>query len=232
MVPGEGQGYCEQKTFVVPYLEYVVFIPIFLTLQLLLLFNTIHKEYKKKKYLQDVSSVVRFSFITLQLSGIYWSIIDFLRFVVDPHQNIMQNNSVLCNIVAYSPKIIVIIYYGTYLHGIFYRLDVSFKDSALQLSKITKTSLSCLLYIPMFIIPITFFIFSSKRCLWSWTPSDFPQWKNMAFCDIPITGIGGIIVTTGMIWVCIANLTFGAVFAYKLRKVSLYIVLFISFSYV
>mmetsp|Transcript_14678 Transcript_14678/g.13178 ORF Transcript_14678/g.13178 Transcript_14678/m.13178 type:complete len:462 (-) Transcript_14678:219-1604(-) len=212
-----GEGYCEQKTFVVPYLEYAVFIPIFLVLQLLLLIYTIHKEYKKEKYLQDVSIVVRFSFIALQLSGIYWSIIDLLRFVIDPQQGLMQNNEALCSIVAYSPKIIVIIYYGVYLHQIFYRLDVSFKHSALELSKTSKVSLSCLLYIPMTAIPVTFFIFSSKRCIWVWSPVDFPQWKHMAFCDVPITGIGGLIITTGILWVCIANLIFGAVFAHKLR---------------
>jgi len=208
-----------EAPFNAPYLEYVVFIPICLVLQLVLLLNTIHKECSKKIYLKGISPVIRISFITLQLIGIYWSLIDLLRFVIDPHTDLMQSNHVLCSVVAYSPKIIVIIYYGIYLHHVFYRLDVTFKNSCLELSKTSKLVLSFVLYIPLISMPTLYLVFLSPKCVWTWHPRDFPQWSHMAFCDAPITHqFAGVVISIGIVWVCLGNLLFGTIFSIKLKK--------------
>eukprot|EP01084_Bolivina_argentea_P059705 109061_1 len=207
---------CPYDPFPVPYLEYAILLPVFILLQLLLL---CHSVYHTKK---SFDRKVRISFFALQICGMIWILNDILRFVVDPQTLILQNNPTFCNIVGYIPKLIVVVYYGIYLYQLLLRLEVSFKDSFLELSTITKYILMSMSLMPAIGVPVCYLIFLSPACIWIWHPVDFPNWKNnpngFAFCDAKLDDIGNLVASLGVIWCAVFNIIFATIFVVKLRK--------------
>merc|ERR1719242_2679998 len=123
-------------TFTGPYLEFAIAIPLFLILQLVLLSHSIHQE-RSNPNQQRISFKLRILYIALQLVGIYWTILDAFRLLIDPVTTSPRSSDVICHIMAYSPKIIPAPYYLLYLLQILLRLESSFRGSFLQLSNCT-----------------------------------------------------------------------------------------------
>ena len=218
-------NYCPLDNFEAPYTELAISLILFLILQLWLLLHTLYyerKSYKKHQEIQRTKLSIRISYTLLQLCGLYWIIIDILRFLIDPYFQFLQNNSLSCGIAAYSPKIIVIIYFAIYLHQILLRLELSFRGSHLALSRNSIIVLSFFILIPTIIVPTAFFSALNSDnvpCVWKWSPIDITVPSDFAVCDYYNTGLASNIIGIGIIWIVLANITIGAIFGCKLKRV-------------
>eukprot|EP01083_Nonionella_stella_P189020 698073_1 len=202
-------------------LEFVIALPIVIVLQLLLLCHTIRNEYRSRGK-HHILLKLRFFYILLQLFGLLWSVIDLLRFVVDPF-TLMLRDDIMCNVMAYTPKVVPILYYSVYLYQIYIRTESSFQNSAFAFSKRTKCMLLLfLVLIPSIAAPISFFIVNRENtaCILSWKPLDFPSLYNdsFSFCALSIVPAGDLVINIITAWVGIANLIFGIIFCCKLNK--------------
>eukprot|EP01084_Bolivina_argentea_P103281 185021_1 len=212
-------GTCEWDNFQGYYLEFAITLPICIMLQLILFANSIYYEYRNQKKSGPKKTVMklrlRLTFIFLQLSGLYFTIVELFRFVIDPPTSTLQN-SIFCDILAYSPKLITAIYYGCYAYHILLRLELSFKGSYLALSKRTIILLSCITGIPCILFPILILIFSPSPCLWTWTPTDIN--KQFSFCAYRNYGIVNIFILLGIVYAVAMNITFSIMFTVKLKQ--------------
>ena len=220
--------YCPFDDFNAPYTELAISIPLFLILQLYLLYHTLHyecKSYKKHEEITRTKLSIRISYVLLQLSAVYWFINDINRFLLDPFFKYVQKQEIFCGWVAYSPKIIIILYFALYLHQILLRLQLSFRSSTLALSKRTIIMLGIFIIIQALGFPIAFFLLlnaDNKPCIWKWKPIDISSSINseqFAVCDYVNTGWSSLIIGLGVIWIVIVNITIGAIFGVKLNKV-------------
>ncbi len=225
LVASSMSDYCETRDFTASYLEYAVAIPIFIILQLALLINTILNECKNSKRRSSKIQSLRILFIMLQLVSLLELCNDLARFVIDPY-TLMFRDNILCDMVAIAPKLIVTIYYGIYLLQILLRLHLSFKNSFLQISKITMIILSLFIIIFSIVHPILLLSSMHTACLWSWKPVDFvfiSKPDDFAFCSTPNIGLINLYLIFGTIWIAITNITLGIMFGVKLNKTLRYI---------
>ena len=209
-------------TFQGPYLEFALGIPAFISLQLLLLFHSIHHEFvhRENEVYQQVSIKSRILYIILQFLGLYWTTNDLFCLVIDPQTHLLRDN-IGCDIMAYSPKIIPWPYYLVYLYQVLLRLDSSLKGSYLELSKKTLYFLNAITVIPVIIAPIIFFILnrSERTCIAPWKPNDF-HYDNFSNCWLPLqqNSIALLVYTAVLVWIPIINIIIGIIFGVKLNK--------------
>ena len=210
----------DYEPFTGPFLEFIIGIPIFIILQLSLLFHSIYHElsYRDNEVYQQVSRQSRILYISLQLIGLYWTIIDLFRLIIDPHTHISRGNT-SCDILGYSPLIVPAPYYLVYLYQILLRLDLSFKGSYLELSKRNLYTLGALTLIPVICGTIFFFIInlSEKACIASWIPDDF-KYDDFTYCDVPFNPDALPFYMFVLIWIPIINIIIGIIFGIKLSK--------------
>ena len=104
------------------FFELFISLIIFMILQLLWLGRTICFEYRlyKKKGKRKNSSIT-VTYVILQICGFCFTLIDFLRFVVNPFTNFIGDDIFICSVIAYSPKIITTIYFSVYVLHAFLR---------------------------------------------------------------------------------------------------------------
>lgn len=115
------------------FVEQVLSNGLVIVLQISLL---IHGVFKTIKPMPSQSRRLWIAYLVLILVGLCWTLGDFFHYVIDPHTLILQDN-VGCDIVAYLPKLSPFLYYGLYLSQILLRLQLSFEDSYLAMSKCT-----------------------------------------------------------------------------------------------
>eukprot|EP01084_Bolivina_argentea_P079096 143522_1 len=211
-----------EEPFDAAYTEIAVSVIFFMILQILLLGHTLfyeYKSYKRKGKIIKAKISIRITFILLQLLGFYFLFVDLLRFVMDPYIQFLQKNDFGCSLVAYSPKIITIIYFATYLVQVLLRLEISFRGSFLALSKRTVIILAIIISIPATFVTVTYFIFVDKPCIWQWKPPDINVNNNFAFCDFHTEGIANTAIGLGIFWIVIVNVIYGVIFGIKLKHV-------------
>eukprot|EP00485_Elphidium_margaritaceum_P005079 CAMPEP_0202695042 /NCGR_PEP_ID=MMETSP1385-20130828/8739_1 /ASSEMBLY_ACC=CAM_ASM_000861 /TAXON_ID=933848 /ORGANISM="Elphidium margaritaceum" /LENGTH=435 /DNA_ID=CAMNT_0049351001 /DNA_START=51 /DNA_END=1358 /DNA_ORIENTATION=+ len=218
--------YCSLDTFTAPYIELAISIPIFIILQLCLFAHTLSyevKSYRKRNEIQQTRLAIRISFIFLQICGLYWTVVDLLRFVIDPYSQFLQNSKLLCGWAAYSPKCITILYFSVYLYQIMLRLELSFRGSSLAISRRLIIVLSFCLFIFVIVIPSAFFAVlneSNRPCKWRWAPVDFDLHRaDFAVCDYYNDGWASLIIGIGVLWMVISNVVVGVVFGVKLKRI-------------
>eukprot|EP01083_Nonionella_stella_P246700 856151_1 len=197
------------------YFEFAIAIPLCIIYQLAILSNSIYYEIKKGKRSDSKMKLsLRISFLFLQFCGLYFSINDLLRFVIDPWTSIVHDN-VLCDLTAYSPKFINVLYYTCYEAHILLRLRASFQGSFIQLRNSTVICLSLFLVAGVMCAPLIL-IFSPAPCHWEWLPMDLNH--TLSLCAFRNFGIVNVIILGGIGTVVIANITYGAIFTIKLKK--------------
>ena len=206
------------NAFTGPYLEFAIAIPLFLILQLTLLSHSIYHE-RCNQNQQRISLKLRILFIALQVVGIYWTILDACRLLIDPPTKIFQGSTV-CLIMAYSPKIVPAPFYLLYLLQILCRLESSFTGSFLQLSKCTVYTLLSLILIPVIIGPIISFILNRHEhtCIALWNPNDNLFEYSLSFCDIPLEADAVLMYAFVLIWIVVMNIIIGIIFSVKLNQ--------------
>eukprot|EP01084_Bolivina_argentea_P319152 553584_1 len=214
--------HCPYNDWTAPFLSYAVSLGIFIPLQILLSINTLKYECSRTEK-HSIKKSLNYSFIALIIVGLYWFIVDLLRFVIDPHLLLLQNNNILCMIVAYSPKMIPFVYFTLVFHQLIYRLETSFRGSFLSLSKTSRICIYLITYVPaVFILPPLFFAFLPSPCSHIWTPSDFKHWNNtnsFAFCDVRMHDVNFAIMIIGIVWVAFDNIFICSIFTWKLKRV-------------
>eukprot|EP01083_Nonionella_stella_P192734 712248_1 len=221
----ETKNYCDFEDFDHSFIEIILFLIIYMFLQLLLFAQTMFQEYqihhrtRERRHKPQLS--IRAVFIALQVTGFYFTLIDLLRYVLDPYTHFAQNNASSCSLLAYSPKVSSIIYYGLYLISILLRLETSFRGSAYAINRTTYILLALFIILPGIIAPIVFFVSvrDIEPCVWKWTPSDMQVPDNFAFCDFHSDAAANLAPMFGVIWIVIANIVYGVIFTVKLNAV-------------
>eukprot|EP01084_Bolivina_argentea_P084887 153472_1 len=212
-------GICEETTYESPYLEYAISLSLVIFLQFLLLINSIYHEYSKHN--KKIALISRILFIILQLTGLSWTIMDFLRLVIDPYTSIIRNN-IGCGITSWVSKTFTTIYYAIYLHQILLRLELSFQNSFYRLNKITVYILTLLIYLVMFSSMILMLALNNNPpCKVAWDPPDFPN-HNLECCSIILSSNVEPIVIFGFVFVVLFNILLGSIFTIKLKKLLSY----------
>eukprot|EP00484_Ammonia_sp_Unknown_P020153 CAMPEP_0197035636 /NCGR_PEP_ID=MMETSP1384-20130603/13377_1 /TAXON_ID=29189 /ORGANISM="Ammonia sp." /LENGTH=355 /DNA_ID=CAMNT_0042465721 /DNA_START=126 /DNA_END=1193 /DNA_ORIENTATION=- len=183
-----------------------------------------YHEYTKRSNGQhnQIKLALRVCYLIIQIVGLYWTFIDLLRFVIDPHTLMLRNN-VGCQITAYSPKLIPSVFYGCYLFQILFRLQNSFKDSFLAVRKGTFWSILILNAFFLIAAPLLILMFNERTsvCVYTWHPADsalVPLTTPLSFCGIQLGGTGNLILVVGFLWVAVMNIAFGIMFSVKLHK--------------
>ena len=208
-----------------PYLPNAVVVPTIICFQSSLLFHSLYHEIKHhhNKESQKIFLQQRILYIVLQLTGLYWTILDLFRFVILPTR-------INCNAIeAYSPKILPILYYLIYLYQIFLRLNTSFKGSYLELSKRNLYILGGFVNIPIIIGNIIFFTITrdTRPCVATWKPADFQFDDDLQYCIFPVVvlnysgemdGASALAFIFLFAWIPAMNLLIGVIFSIKLNK--------------
>jgi len=199
------------------FVEFSVFLPIVLLLELALFVRSICIEIRIRKSGQQRVKRLRTLFYVLQMVALYWMIMDLFIYVFDPLTGILRN-TIGCD-MALSPKIVPAVYYTVYMFQIVLRLDFSFKGSYLALRKLTLYGLNAMVFVPF--IGFNVFLFISYRhhscCSIRWNPPDLPR-DSLSFCFAPISGqmVTGFIC--GLLWIVLCNLILAVLFGTKLRR--------------
>eukprot|EP01083_Nonionella_stella_P117745 351217_1 len=194
-------NHCSWEPFTAPYLEFGLLAPIFISLQLALLFHSLWNEYKHSTsplihVTKRTKSILRILFITIQLAGLWWTI---------------------CDLLPHTPRILSITYYGLYLYQILLRLTLSFKNTIFTVSKLTALSLFLIILIPFIGLPLLILPFHDGVCIWEWRPMDFNQ--ELQFCSSRNIGFSNILIMIGVLWVALVNILLGCIFSFKLKRV-------------
>eukprot|EP01083_Nonionella_stella_P159853 521919_1 len=121
--PGSIYAISNLVPYIAPYLEYAISIPIVIVLQSALLIHTIYQEYTK---CNELRLALRILYIAIQVMGLYYTLMECVRFVIDPFIPLLRINH-SCSFSGYSSKIMPSLYYGVYLYQILLRLQGSFK---------------------------------------------------------------------------------------------------------
>eukprot|EP01084_Bolivina_argentea_P238255 400272_1 len=215
--------YCNfENKFGAAYTEIAISVIIFMILQLLLCYNTCYYEfqgYRRENQFKQTRLSIRITFVALQLCGFYFTFIDLIRFVIDPYVKFAQQSNFMCALIAYSPKVISIVYFAIYLCQVLFRLEASFRGSFLAISKRYFLSLAVFILIPSIIVPSSFLILVDKPCIWKWDPIDIQTNNEFGFCDLHTEGMANAIIGIGIIWIVITNIIYGFIFGSKLYKV-------------
>eukprot|EP01083_Nonionella_stella_P079602 218515_1 len=193
-------------------------IPVIL-IQIIWLCHTFHAEHMMKKTRNTTPNKFtgyKFQrsilYILLQIIGLCWTINDVFVFLIDPHTLILRNN-IGCYIVAYIPKTIPWIYYILYLYQILLRLNASFKDSPLAISKRTIIIFK-LSIIPIVSGPIWIILLSESPCVRGWKPLDVPSWYErpgpykFAWCTLQMNGSAVLPLILSLVWGASINIIF------------------------
>eukprot|EP01083_Nonionella_stella_P041419 112314_1 len=201
------------------YWTYVVILPLVIVIQLFLLSHAIYHEYTKRnnKKFQKISLRTRIAYLLLQCIGLYWTVVELFRLVIDPASLVMQEG-VGCQFAAYTPKTAPPLFYSVYLYQIVLRLQSSFKGSYLELSRVTYYVLLIAIAVPMIIGCVVVFGISAREesaCIATWIPNDFRQ---TTFCELPVTKTTINTLILGFLWIPLINVVFGAMFGIKLNK--------------
>eukprot|EP01083_Nonionella_stella_P071922 193533_1 len=212
--------YCQ--SFNGAYLEFAVTLPIIIISQLFLLFKTIHTEYTQRNSTpyKKISKELRILFIALQCIGLSWTVVDFIRLVIDPFTMVLRNN-MHCAAVAFAPKVLPVIYYGVYCYQVLIRLISSFKRSYLALNKCIVYTLYILVFFPSFLFPALFFWMNRDHssCIAIWHPVDISHNEGFSFCALPISKAASNVITIGILWVVMVQIILGTIFSLKLKKI-------------
>eukprot|EP01083_Nonionella_stella_P079603 218518_1 len=198
-----------------------------IVLQILWLYHTVHTEYTRHKTStasQAPNKAYKFQrtlHLSLQIVGLCWTINDVLSRVIDPHTLILRNN-IGCYIAAYIPKVVPGVFYGLYFYQIVFRLEASFGDSFLAMSK-TTTIILKLLIIPIVTGPIWIILLSDGACVRPWKPLDVPSWYDrpepyqFAYCHLIMRSEAVIVLLLTVLWGGSINIIYGIVYILKLR---------------
>ena len=102
-----------------------------------------------------------------------------------------------------------------------FRLNASFRDSFLAISRRTLILLSIFIVFIGLIFPPLFFIFAPPACMWKWIPWDMKTSTDWMLCDV-YTGDAGdastTIVSAANVFVIIANIIYETIFCLKLNN--------------
>lgn len=228
MSPNSKLGTCEGRNVGEPdgpYLAIAISLPLFIILQLLLLIISICQQLKLKanndRDKAEISLKSRLLYITLQCIALIWTLVDLLRAVIDPHTRILNQEDFSCQIYAFIPKIIPILFYVLYLYQIMSRLETSLSNSYLAIGKNVVYIFYGLIFIPIISGWIVFIILNSKEtiCFHEWNGSGLDiKDEQFGFCDFPLNDAA--IYAYGFVigWICFLNVIFGGVFSFKLNK--------------
>ena len=154
-------------------------------------------------------------YMILVVLGLYFLIIDTLRFVIDPYLP-FSRHSILCDVFAYSVRIAPFYFYCCYLLQILFRLEVSFKGSYLAVSNYFVWTMSIIILLHTLILsPV--YIGNVDVCSQEWYPNDIDD--RLLFCSLPLSELNTYVVYLNMLFVITENVLFGCLFIIKLRPI-------------
>ena len=199
-----------------PYFLYVIPIAVVAVFQILLLIHTIYWECTLTK--SKNAALLRILYITLQFFSLFWICTDILRYSIDPHTHFLQH-TVLCKGIAYVVYYVPVFFYFLYLLAILHRLEISFKDSCLALSRTTLCTLGTLVAIvPVLGTGCLVIDDMDLDCIGSWNASDLTE--PVTYCVVPnplLIAFKYHIFESLVALICILNITFVCMFTFKLR---------------
>ena len=207
-----------------PYLEFATGIMMAILFQSLLLIHSLYHEFKHRhnEEHQRICIQSRILYILLQLTGLYWTILDLFRFVILPQ-------STTCHAIeAYSSKILPAVYYLIYLYLILLRLNSSFKGSYLESSKWRLYLLYGLTIIPIITGLIIFLVLTRDKgpCVAPWEADNSPFVVDLQYCTLPLPFVDysaemdltSMLGLTGYLaWIPVINIIIGVIFGIKLN---------------
>ena len=209
---------CTDFELTEPYIEFAIAVPLFITLQLLILTRTFWYECQNnKKYPKSSKARLnRICFILMQCLGLIWTIEELLRFVIDPYTNILQDN-IGCQITAYIPKILAQTYASIYSYQILLRLN-AFNNSYLELSrcKIKTFSILILGVLLTFTVPLFIILDPDEVCI----ANIIDLGDNHKFCAFPLKQNSNVIlmIYAAVVYFFFFDVIFSVIFCMKLNK--------------
>ena len=188
--------------------------------QLLLFVHTIYHEYSQRNCtVFEQSKTMRILYIILQMLAISAVLCDHFRYTIDSHTGVLRHNFG-CRLVAYAPWYISGLYWGTYFGLLCYRLQSSFHDSFLALSRWTLYTLRALVLLPPIMVTTSMAMSRPDlECIETWHPPDLSY--PIEFCELQFDMLipmkyhifpGLIVLNT------VLSITFCAIFCVKLKQ--------------
>eukprot|EP01084_Bolivina_argentea_P106809 191045_1 len=200
------------------FLESAISLPLICCLQIALLLHTMYHECHQKRKRTKKSNPIKLRalYIMLQILGIYWTLNDLLMFVIDPNVTILGDVS--CSVLTRLKKMIPGLYYFCYLLQILTRLEKSFKDTFLEMNKVTIYIFTALLCVSTIGNSILFLILNGETpCKHLWNPPDFTL-STHSYCTVTMSSNGDYILIFALIFIVVFNLLFAAIFIAKFNK--------------
>ena len=171
------------------YITHVTMHGIYLISMIALCIHFLIQEYshRKDKSIHRSSLVLRLLYLSMLILGILWLTDDLFRFTIDPHTYILRG-TIFCKLLAYLVFYIPPCFYALYLIIIVLRLELSFKDSYLALSKRSLYTLCALIFVIPLSATTTLLIDGfDLDCISTWNRSDFDQ--EITFCVVPSSSL-------------------------------------------
>ena len=201
-----------------PYSFYVGWYILMTFFQSLLLVRALWIMYKDRTMTR--SRVLERFYMLLLVVGFIWLFSAILRYGIDPHFHILQEN-IGCKVAAYTAHFFPAFYYALYLQNVFEKLKSSFKGSYLEVDRRMVIVLQILIIMIPTIMSIALLcdFANDIHCIAEWDPHH--THKPITYCIVPTDNL---IAYKYDITPCIVvlinglNCFFGFQFSIRLRR--------------
>ena len=212
---------CDSGTYHGSYYLFSIPISFMVAFVFLLILQTLQQEWTRRK---DVKFqrilMLRIPYIILQFLTIVYLSCSLLLFPLNPKSDTQQND-IFCKSIVYYPLFGVAWCYALYLLMILSRIEISFKDTPLALTKRTKRVLQLsVLAIPLVGNVTLAADTTSHICIATWNAPDLPH--EITYCQMAPEDM--LLFKTHIFYLLIVsiialNILFAVLFTFKLWKI-------------
>ena len=184
----------------------------------ILLMHSLYIEWSKRNNpnFQILSTQSRTGYITLQCLALCWTTMNLIRYTIDPLESFLPN-TIGCDALTYSSKLIPILFYMVYLYLVLLRLenlDGTYLNTSWRTVSILRGFICSLMA-----FQIAFFLVDATPvCLQPFQLSDVG--RHLMFCELVTTDSRAFLLLGGAILILGLNLVMGALFTQKLQQLA------------
>lgn len=178
--------------------------------------------HRKDEDVSQISKTVRIIYVLLQMMTLMLLLNDIVRCAIDPFQHILSG-TIFCDVVSFCARMNPSLVYFFYGWSMILRIKITFKRSALRLSKWKIGVLKAAMILVTISGLIGWPTLEQSSCVNVWEPFDvntFPALNGkVMYCQVPWNKSSNALMSALVACAAITTTAFGMIFGRRLRKI-------------